>query len=1237
MSGSWTIHDLNLAGGVGTNVGTTLIEASAGTGKTFTISGLVARLVAEGRATIDRILVVTFTRAATKELRERIRKRLAELLGLAEQALSGSGAFELPAEADAFVRDWYERVAADRQQLQLQRWRLARAVEDMDLAAISTIHGFCQRALRDRAFEGALSMDRELVQDVRDRIDQLLRDFAITRLHDEDAETVEVFLAWLIKHGGKVAGWVARDQAMPVLPSRAAIPPAVWDAAVTELTEASAALGRAWPGPALELFEQVTTHPQRNKGTVSDKLKRFVRPLGERLSAYAASGQPVEGTPDERKYASKILHRDRLSCFRKGTEPPEHGAWSLWERWLEAADELAAMRAHRLEQLRQEFVAHVRSELPRRMQRENVQSFDDLLADLHRAVTADGEAAARVVRALQSQYDAALIDEFQDTSPVQFEIFDRVFANAVPLFYIGDPKQAIYQFRGADVYAYLRAAKRADVRRTLGTNYRSDPGVLSAVNTLFGGDNAFQVEAIPYEPVAARPGRTDSFAMDGAKAPAVRVAIVDGPLCAERLDEPGILREDGKLRSDDAQRLVARWVADDIGQLLESRVTIGADAKPLRPGDVAVLVRSNKQGDMVQQQLRNRGIAAVRASSGNVFASEECASVLAIVEAIAEPSRAERVLRALATPVLGRTANDLVELRADDARWDALVDRFARWRRRWEDRGAMAALQELMRDEQVASRLLALPDGERRMTNLLHIIELVHAASIDERLGLDGVLRWITTRDGETESDTALLRTESEAEAVQIVTMHKAKGLEYAVAYCPYLWRPAFKTEPPVRVHDPANDHREVAVIGSAFADPDEGGRWMQLGAAEQRAENVRLAYVAITRAKHHAVLVSGDFHDIESSPLFDLLHAAGAGADAFGAAAAWEDVERWSEATDGAVAPVLAHETPRYERRAAQDEQRPELSALTVRRTHRSPWRIASFTSLIRGDRAPDAPSRDHDGAAVDEAAAAVAPVDDAKLDAVLTDEARLTALRGGTDTGTMVHAIFELAPFGTDGRDERRRVVEAQLARYGFDAAWADPIDAWVTRVLETPVLPEEFALQQLGRRQRLDELEFMLPVGEHGVAHITAAIAEAMRTHGEGAVRTRHADAIEALPPQALTGYLRGYIDLAFEHRNRWYVLDYKTNVLQSAASYRSDRLDEAMLHGMYGLQYHLYLVALHRYLQHRVAGYDPATHLGGALYLFVRGMHPALGAAAGVYADAPSPSLIVALDAALRGAE
>jgi exodeoxyribonuclease V beta subunit len=1191
--------------------GIRLVEASAGTGKTYAITTLYVRLVVEAGLTVDQILVVTYTEAATAELRDRVRGRLRG----AVKAFEGGAADEQLTELAATLPDSNQAIK-----------RLTAALYAFDEAAIFTIHGFCQRMLQENAFESGTLFDTELMTDVRPLIDQIATDYWVQETHDAP----DVFLRHLAAHSispttlRQLALRVTGLYELPVLPEEIPemVPPDIsgWE----PLFEAARRVWKSDRSGVVSLLTREVIKGYREDhwlGRIAQIDKLMEQPAVEAVGLF--------------KMFQKFTTSSLIAGVRAGATPPTHEffdrAEALWDASVPIAQQLADW-ALRL-QLR--MVPYVRQELERRKADANALSFDDLLVRFRNALRKPG-GGAQLARRVGGRFQAALIDEFQDTDPIQYEIFHTLFAESGRLFLIGDPKQSIYGFRGADIFAYLEA--KADAGENAGTlrvNWRSDRNLVEALGTLFRRtDRPFVFDSIPLGPIEVAQSSPQGPTRNGDPVAPFRVLFLP-PSAAGTPD-------DEKILAWRATNAIAEAVADDIERTLAEPFDIGSGL-PVAARDIAVLTRTNKQTGIVQQSLRRRGIASVLYSDLSVFLTTEAKQLALVLLAVAEPSGRRAIKSALATDVFGWKSDALVALEQEDGPWEAQIDDFRGWRRIWENRGFIQAFRAMLNTREIPARLLRLPGGERRMTNLLHLSELLHTAAVEEGMGVNDLLRWFAERrDDRRHIEAAQMRLESDEDAVTILTVHKSKGLEFPVVYCPFLWDGTglFPDDRRfARFHNPDRDNRLELDIGSAHKKASE-----RLAEREARAENMRLLYVGLTRAKHACTVVWGPIKGSDYSPLGYLLHAAPGHHTAeqqlkktakrirdLGATELLAEVQAFAAASGGRVlAEVIGRRTRPAQAAPAGLEEGPpppSLSARTLPHRLERVWRVASFTQLSATSReiGPAALGLDRDTDAIE----TQRPDEEGR-------PVLLSEFPAGAKAGNFFHDIFEHLDFRGPA-EERRALIESRLAIHGYPRdLWLDLVDKAVGRILESPLDPSgTIRLCDIARTSRLNELEFAFPVGSATDSRFSARrLAAVFERHGGSSLPASLPDTLSKLEFRPFIGFMRGFIDIVFEHGGRFSLVDYKSNFLgRDSRAYRPDRLPTAMMGGNYYLQYHLYAVALHRYLAWRLVDYDYDRHFGDVYYLFIRGMDPSASERLGVFRDRPERALIEALSGVL----
>lgn len=1180
--------------------GLNLIEASAGTGKTYTLATLYLRLVMEAAIPVKRILVVTYTNAATKELRDRIRERLGQIRRAFQR-----GRAEPEDDFSLRMLDLFpDRELAIR--------RLNNAVRGFDEAAIFTIHGFCQRALADSAFESGLSFETEVLADTDDLLAEIVADFWRREFYPASPMVVQYFLEknyspekWL----AAISPYLGKPYLRVETPEGNIEGATLEQAFVAAFQQAR----ELWLRDRPEIEELLLQSPALNRKQYSPKA---LPGWFEAMNGYLTAEIPkLERFAKFAQFTTTQLN----ASVKKGQTAPRHAFFLACEALQARSDALIDYCRH---QIPVKLLAYCNAELALRKRRQQLQSYDDLLLNLREALT-DAQRGAPLLDTLRHRYAAALIDEFQDTDPIQYDIFRRLYAAAgQPVFLVGDPKQAIYSFRGADIFAYLAA--RSDARRdyTLDVNWRSDPRLLTALNAMFGAapERPFLFEAIGFQPAVPTEKKQHK------------------PLWIQGRNEPPLqvwwLEPDGDqpLGKGVASERAARATAVEIARLLNlgARGQAGIGEQPLAGGDIAVLVRSHYQGRMIHAELLRLRVPCVQQVDASVFASEEARQLDWLLAAVLEPGREDRVRAALASDLFGLSGETLYHLRDDEQAWARWLETFQGYRQQWREQGFMPFFRTWLVEQQVAPRLLAFRNGERRLTNLLHLAELLHGANRAQP-GLAGLHQWLSDRRRAPahRNEEHQLRLESDENLVRIVTVHKSKGLEYPVVFCPFLWDGRLRAgeNDLLRYHDPAHPGQTVLAVGMAENDPAR-----RHARDEEMAENLRLFYVALTRAKQRCTLVWGKYQirgkadESGTAPPVWLLHRP----------TVKESGKDWVEATQErfkameltairaelqsafaavsdtvAIAPLLMEPGSRYQPPAVVE---PELRARTFAGPLPEPWRVGSFTALTAGQTV-EAP--DHD-LTVAVPVLDAEPVADARRD--------VFTFPRGARAGTCLHALLERLDFTGCDRERLETLVSRTLTGHGLDAAvWTPTVADWVERVLATPLDEQGLKLETVAPERRLNELEFTYPVAELRAETLRALLER----HGYAAGPFR--EMLEELEFNPLHGYMKGFIDLVFETDHRFYLVDYKSNWLgPEPAAYRREHLDAAMARESYVLQYLIYTVALHRYLRLRVPDYAYERHFGGIYYLFLRGMDPVRGPDCGVFHDRPAPELVMALD-------
>lgn len=1188
--------------------GTNLIEAGAGTGKTYAITALFLRLLIEKGLSADGILVVTFTEAATEELKLRIRAKIREALAV----------FSGKATGDRFLR----RLRETTQDPGMATHALKEALVTFDQAAIHTIHGFCFKLLRDHAFESGSAFDTDLMTDQEELKKDIVADFWRRHLYGASP----LFIHYALQRGFHLTALMTLINTglahfdLEVIPRLDNPDTSQEEAAYQAAFEAVCDL---WPTACSEVETLLTTHEGLSKVKYPPrKIPDWIREMGCHVTTGGTHGM---------WFASfvKFTRTELDGATKKGHSPPAHPYFDACEQLRKCQDDLLEAYDVRLTALKGRLFDYVQEELKKRKEEKNTRAFQDLLLGVDQALnTTRGD---RLKRAVRRTYRAALIDEFQDTDPVQYRIFNTLFATkSHALFLVGDAKQAIYGFRGADIFAYMAAARSVRSRYTLSENWRSEPGLIRATNAVFlSKEVPFLFDDIRFVP--ATPAQRDRavFTLDGESPSPLQIRFCDGSLLGEAGEA---------LPKDKARALIAASVAGEIARLVAAgrAGTALIGKKPVRERDIAVLVRTNKDAEVIQKALAAVNINSVLNTSANLFDSREALEMERLVAALAEPNNEARIRTALSTDMLGVSGEAIDCMRREDDTWESWLVRFRAYHDAWKEKGFMRMLRELIHEQGVLIRLISYIDGERRATNLRHLAEVLHQVDRDKRLRMHGLLKWLKeARAPETpRTDTHQLRLESDETPVKIVTIHKSKGLEYPISFCPFLWDGSRlrNKKNPFLFHDEAKAGRVTLELGSK-----DMAAHVHAAEKEQLAENLRLMYVALTRAKNRCTMVWGRFNQGETAAPAYLFHAPDTlnARDPVGALEAKvkeKNTETFKEDLMGLAARAGAHAgingaisvsplpPPGAGKPEADHGGADDLSARAFEGHIDQEWRVSSFSALSSAQEESSWVA-DRDMTAGEPATA----LDETAGDPEKTDPLSIFSFPKGARAGLCLHDIFEHLDFTCPRNDDIASLVARKLEEYGFDPSWGMAVCDMIRNVLTAPLEPHRpgFTLSRIPNGDRLNELAFTFPL-----TRITPGeLGRIFQGLGEGAVPEAGVTWTDRLQFSPVKGFMRGFMDLVFQFEGRFYLVDWKSNFLgHGSTAYDQAALMRTMDAHAYMLQYHLYALALDRYLHLRMASYDYAQHFGGIYYIFLRGVDPRQDPSLGIYRDRPGASLM-----------
>lgn len=1264
------------------------ISASAGTGKTYAITTLYLRFLIDPDAhcAVDSILVTTFTEAATAELKDRLRGRLKEALRLLEtcdaasartladagradsvlvELLESVNAWDGLAMPDDALEDQSENEGAaffspdvNEGSGSLVKERIEDALLSFDQAPVFTIHGFCNRILQELVFETGSRFDAELVMSTKSLRDEAVSDFAARWWTTSDSQ----LSAWLKLDGSlwksmeSVAQQALENPGVSVVPDGGELESLLDSNLQGLFRDCVRQLAMTWAEsgpPAIELLQHAVDTGELNK-TKYGKATQIEESVNFLLSVIQYPD------PDQFKLDSRLgptqqrLGQDAIRIgTKKGRTTPQH---ELFERWQDVVDVVRQISGHRSRvcaAMLSRLAESVREQVERRKRESGVMSFSDLLHQVDGALT--GDRNEFVLEALRDRYRVAMVDEFQDTDPVQYRIFRQVFVDGVSeandgraFVMIGDPKQSIYRFRGADIHACLQAIRETPTGNLheMGMNWRSDRSLVDAVQAAFGSSpDPFLSPEIGLPGIEAR---YDDRLKNG---PAFSVTVVPNPYSTEKSPASS---------QSDARKRVVRRVADDIvAQLKATSPTIDesqsgdevsqSDGRRIEPRDIAVLCRAGFELRLIQQQLADRGVPAVLQTEESVFDSPEAAALVHVLRSVLSAGSQSQMGSALQTSVFGLDADQLDSVRHDEHALSDWIERFHLWRDGWLRDGFVVMWSRLLEEQGTIARLAGQITGERQITNYLHLGELLHSEAELTHSGPDELLRWLEQMVAEPErrtEDQSQLRLETDAAAVQLCTIHKSKGLEYAVVYYPTLWAvrgggsEADAVLSRLASSDRPRETHELDV-GSEFIDQRR-----EQDHDEQKAEDRRLLYVALTRAKHQCNIYWTPVENGHRSALGNLMRI---DTPKLGNAALEDHIAGWlRDLRVGRVELRGSRELaaiPDSGRFTARNGDRRQLACRAMSRPVIRSLQQTSFTALARSA------TSHHPDEIADRDAVPVDQRGESDLDSEMPDDTQvpLAELTGGRQLGEVVHQVFEdvLARHGLAGKDEAaiRDVVREHLRpgmqRHQIDSEWIDTLTTAISVSLTRPLTTEPdigvptCGLLDIESSRLTCEMPFLMRLRLNGAATESSAFVAAFEQSSQPSIQN-YADRVRGMSVSGLRGFLAGFIDLVFEHNGRWFVLDYKTNNLgPNVGDYSMDRLRQAMVEHDYILQYHIYVVALDALLRQRIPRYSYADHFGGVVYLFVRAVQPECSALDGVFFDCPDEAVIRGLAEAIMG--
>ena len=1253
--------------------GRRLIEASAGTGKTYTIASLFIRLLLghgkQGDApldgdntnaiqsaeqtkqsamqstsqasnqtahrsalTVDKILVVTFTEAATAELRSRIRERIRET--------------RLAFIAGSSKDDYCQQLIEDSTNLEHDIRLLRFAELQMDEASIFTIHGFCQRMLQQNAFESGSLFQQTLLEDDSEILSQACNDFWRAHFYQLSTSLTEVIYGYWANPAAlksELQQWLSRND-LTFIP---AITDFDFQSKYEKSLNAIAQVKQAWNADKDDYLD-IITHSGVDKRSYS---KRNLPEWFKNVSEWALSTQLDLTLP---KSLPKFSQAELINKTKKGAAPT-HATFELVEALLEQdisiKNTLLIKATH-----------WIKENLQNTKQQHMLLGFDDLLTRLDHALQVSP--AGHLGQQIKQQYPIALIDEFQDTDPIQYRIFDTIYAqvsvdndplddaaNDMPdqikdgtkaqgridqveqltrfdqsgLFMIGDPKQAIYSFRGADIFTYMKARNAVTAHYSLDNNYRSSAEMIDAVNGFFQHRVAPFIydQDIPFFPVQAPPIKRKKLVVnnpDDDQQTALQFLHINGGLSSDAFRYASAQAAVNEIK---ALLLLAQ---QDQAYLEDSE----GNKSPILANNISVLVRTGNEANIIRKALLEENINSVYLSlKESVFASTLAQDLLRLLSACLHPSN-ERYLRsAIACKLFSLTPYQIHFTFSDTASWEAKIADFARYKTVWEESGILVMLQQCFHEQGISANLLAQNQGERALTDLLHLAELLQKNSMVYE-GAFALLRWFSEQinNAKNEQGEQKQRLESEKELVQVSTLHKSKGLEYDIVFIPFSG--LYREPKECLFHD--SQQRLVFDLNGEEANRESTAK-------ELLAEDIRLLYVGLTRSVYRCYLGIGPYKrgrakvsPLTKSALGYLCVKAGeelqAGDD--------QKLQHLLKSVCDMSKNIGIRNTPNplSETYQATSQSAAELIAPQQFVGHiEKNWWVTSYSALSRFHSAPTIEDK-QTKKIPEESVQTLEQLQQPSLlqPTLVAQEQQVNnvfSFPRGAKHGTFLHELFEELDFQDSPADKLIPWLTDRLSINGYEPAeeWAPIVSEWITHILAHQLAANEYpelSLSQLSEAQKKVEMQFFIPMQPIEASSVNQLIT--------------HYDPLSAraglLQFNQVQGMLKGFIDLTFEYQGQYFVLDYKSNYLgDSLADYSEQAMADAIVEHRYDFQYQLYTLALHRLLKSRLDDYDYEQHIGGVFYTFLRGMQGEHNA--GSYFTKPKFELIDKLDKLLSG--
>ncbi|PID66717.1 MAG: hypothetical protein CR975_01410 [Gammaproteobacteria bacterium] len=1100
--------------------GSHLLEAGAGTGKTYSLSFLYLRLLLEKNFKVAEIVVATFTNAATTELKARIYSCLCAaddyLLRLDGRQKQGEQSTDKTLLA-------YLTGLQQTMELQVLHKRLRLAMAQFDQAQIYSINAFALHLLTEHSITFGQTVPEVILDDDYQLIKTIYLQLADDNFTELGAMGDAVGQAVAALSSDDLCRLLTTMQAHYDKLKRAEKLFPDYDLAKTTF--------KAIADNLLHNAEAQTIAVSQLQAAVEKKYLHAGSYNAKTVQQYAA--QLTDRTayhPDNRDFL-KFFSRRRLEAKRLAAAKQANitfddtlfDEFNQLAEWAEIAQKADIFDFyHCLMQL----LAAIRERLAAEKAAQMALTHDDVVN-----VVAD-KLDEETVNQFNLPFKAMLLDEAQDTNKKQLQIFQRLFLQrGYTCFFVGDPKQAIYGFRGGDVYTYLAMRQQVDYQHLLAKNYRSSQAVNDCINTLFAPN-----------PFAARP-------IGKATAASVETGISYHTITGDKdNNETDFAEKSLSLVPSQGKNDLAETAANHLVVLLQAGHWINdrQGQRPLQCGDIAVLVRSGKQAEKMQAALAERGIAASYTGQNSVYSSDEAVLMHALLSTIAE-AKAGQIKALMLSPLFSYHRDEVL----NDNFVNELRQHCQAYGIVYQQRGFAAMFYGFMHHYRVGGTLLQLPGGKRRLSNWMQLFELLQTALQNQALTLLGLAEWLLRKISDHDKESEL-RLEDE-NAISIITMHKAKGLEFKVVCLPF-----FHSDSPPRSNpwDLLVSHKEgLAALKSlgiqAISDYCQ---------AEQKAEDMRLAYVALTRAAYQNIIIE------QPAPEKGRKNAA-------------RSNSLWQRLIGALDKPINTYVFTHIAAKSIDvepirvSEPATAFTVLSLSQPLLPKWTMTSFSALQQQIRRHD-----------DDIMESIQSIEGKEKNSLTS---ALMQFPAGPKAGVVLHGLYEYYMAHRRLDDEFIAYADDILRQSQLPVSTStEALAAAIVETTKVKLAPETFCLNDIAVQQQSIEMEFFVHLSPAARQHL-------YRYFGQAA---------EPL----INGYLQGFIDYCFAHQGKFYVLDYKSNQLgEHLHDYQQTAMQQAMDAHRYDLQALIYTLALCRHLGIN----NPADYnrlIGGYYYLFIRGM-------------------------------